>query len=73
MDKSINDKLISGDDDCIERAKEIITQSGKTSISYVQRKLGVGFNMAANIIESLEKDGFLSAPDNKGHREILGS
>ncbi len=72
MDESNNNELIS-DDDYIERAKEIISQSGKTSISYVQRKLGVGFNKAANIIESLEKDGFLSAPDNRGHREILGS
>ncbi len=72
MDESNNNELIS-DDDYIERAKEIITQSGKISISYLQRQLSVGYNKASIIIESLEKDGFLSAPDNNGHREIVGS
>ena len=63
---------ISSEGDYKERAKEIILQSGKTSISYLQRGLGVGFNKAASIIESLEKDGFLSPPNSKGVREILG-
>ena len=62
----------SDNDDCKQRAKEIMRQSGKTSISYLQRTLGVGFNKAAGIIESLEKEGFLSAPNSKGIREILG-
>ena len=64
---------ISSEGDYKERAKEIILQSGKTSISYLQRGLGVGFNKAASIIESLEKDGFLSPPNSKGVREIIGS
>lgn len=64
---------ISGEGDYKERAKEIILQSGKTSISYLQRGLGVGFNKAASIIETLEKDGFLSPPNHKGVREIIGS
>lgn len=63
----------SGEGDLKERAKEIIIQSGKTSISYLQRGLGIGFNKAASIIESLEKDGFLSPPNHKGNREIIGS
>ena len=64
---------ISSEGDYKERAKEIILQSGKTSISYLQRGLGVGFNKAASIIESLEKDGFLSPPNSKGVREIIGN
>lgn len=64
---------ISSEGDYKERAKEIIIQSGKTSISYLQRGLGVGFNKAASIIESLEKDGFLSPPNSKGVREIIGN
>lgn len=64
---------LSGEGDLKERAKEIIIQSGKTSISYVQRKLGVGYNKSADIIEALEKDGFLSPPNYKGVREIIGS
>ena len=64
---------LNGEGDLKERAKEIILQSGKTSISYVQRKLGVGYNKSADIIEALEKDGFLSPPNYKGVREIIGS
>lgn len=63
---------ISSEGDYKERAKEIILQSGKTSISYLQRGLGIGFNKAANIIENLEKEGFLSPPNSKGIREIIG-
>lgn len=64
---------ISSEGDYIERAKEIINQSGKTSISYLQRGLGVGFNKAASIVELLEKNGFLSPPNSKGVREIIGN
>ncbi len=64
---------LNGEGDLKERAKEIILQSGKTSISYVQRKLGVGYNKSADIVEALEKEGFLSPPNYKGVREIIGS
>lgn len=63
----------SGDDDYLIRAKEIITQTQKTSISYIQRSLNIGFNKAAKIIEDLEKEGFLSPPNSKGLREIIGN
>ncbi len=53
-----------------ERAKETILKSGDTSISYLQHALGVGFDKALNIIESLEKDGFLSVSNSKDAREI---
>ncbi|PAF41883.1 DNA translocase FtsK [Helicobacter sp. 11S03491-1] len=56
----------------IDEAKRIILQDKKTSISYIQRKLGVGYNKAASIIEELEKQGFLSPPNTKGLREIVG-
>lgn len=53
-----------------ERAKETILKSGDTSISYLQHALDVGFDKALNIIESLEKDGFLSVSNSKDAREI---
>jgi len=53
------------------QAKEIILTDKKTSISYLQRKLQVGYNRSANIIEQLEQTGVLSAPNAKGQREIL--
>ncbi|RDU65242.1 DNA translocase FtsK [Helicobacter sp. MIT 14-3879] len=64
---------ISSDGDYMQRAKEIILQTQKTSISYLQRSLGVGFNKAASIIEQLENEGFLSQPNSKGLREIIGN
>ncbi|RUM55588.1 MAG: DNA translocase FtsK, partial [Nautilia sp.] len=62
---------IKNRDELFEDAKEIILKEGKTSISYLQRRLQIGYNRAANIIEQLELSGFLSAPNSKGQREIL--
>lgn len=56
----------------ITEAKNIILQDRKTSASYLQRRLSIGFNKASNIIEQLEKEGFLSKPNIKGTREIIG-
>ena len=58
-------------DPLYEKAKEIVLTDKKTSISYLQRKLQIGYNRSANIIDQLEKTGILSAPNNKGVREIL--
>lgn len=58
-------------DELLEEAKNIIVTENKTSISYLQRRLRIGYNRASNIIETLEKIGFLSEPDAKGQREIL--
>ncbi|WP_366008731.1 DNA translocase FtsK [Helicobacter sp.] len=58
--------------DLLTEAKNIILQDKKTSASYLQRRLGIGYNKAANIIEQLEREGFLSAPNTKGVREIIG-
>ena len=58
-------------DPLYEKAKEIVLTDRKTSISYLQRKLQIGYNRSANIIDQLEKTGVLSAPNNKGNREIL--
>jgi S-DNA-T family DNA segregation ATPase FtsK/SpoIIIE len=58
-------------DEFYEQAKEIILSDRKTSISYLQRKLGIGYNRSANIIEQLEQMGVLSEVNSKGAREIL--
>ena len=62
-----------GGDDYYERAKHIVLSEKKTSISYLQRRLGVGYNKAATLMEQLEDNGIVSAPDpsNRGNREIL--
>ncbi len=52
-------------------AKEIILTDRKTSISYLQRKLQIGYNRSARIIEQLQQRGVLGAPNSKGIREIV--
>jgi len=59
-------------DPLFEEAKKIILNDKKTSISYLQRRLQIGYNRAARIIEQMESMGIISAPNAKGHREIIG-
>ncbi|ETD25913.1 DNA translocase FtsK [Helicobacter canis] len=58
--------------DLLAEAKKAMKLDGKTSISNLQRRLGIGYNKAAILVEELEKQGFLSAPNAKGTREIIG-
>jgi len=58
-------------DPLYEKAKEVVLTDRKSSISYLQRKLQIGYNRSANIVEQLEKMGVLSPPNAKGNREIL--
>ena len=61
----------STDDDLYNEAVSIVQEYKKTSISFLQRKLKVGYNRAANLIESMEAKGILSTPQSNGNREIL--
>ena len=58
-------------DPLYEQAKTVVLTDKKTSISYLQRKLQIGYNRSANLIEQLEQTGILSAPNAKGQREIV--
>ena len=58
-------------DPLYDEAKSIVLSEGKTSISYLQRRLQIGYNKAARIVEQLEAMGVLSEPNAKGAREIL--
>ena len=61
----------SDSDDMYKKAIEIILNDKKVSISYLQRKLQIGYNRAARIIEEMEGKGVVSAPNHSGKREIL--
>ncbi|HEY0043160.1 MAG TPA: DNA translocase FtsK 4TM domain-containing protein [Allosphingosinicella sp.] len=65
----------TGDDDAeaqlYRKAIQTVAESQKASTSYLQRQLRVGYNNAARLIERMEKDGFVSAPDHVGRREVL--
>jgi len=58
-------------DELYEDAKSVVLNDRKTSISYLQRKLQIGYNRSARVIEQLEQEGVLSSPNTKGIREIL--
>jgi S-DNA-T family DNA segregation ATPase FtsK/SpoIIIE len=53
------------------KAVEVVASSQKASTSYVQRQLRIGYNSAARLIERMEKDGKVGAPDHVGRREVL--
>ena len=58
-------------DPMYDKAVQVVTDTGKASISYVQRCLQVGYNRAARMIESMEREGVVSSPDHRGTREVL--
>jgi len=67
---SSSSKSSSGDK-MYDEAVSIVIRDQKVSTSYIQRVLKIGYNKAANIIEQMEKDGIISAPDHVGRRQIL--
>ncbi len=58
-------------DDPYDQAVAVVLRDGKASTSYVQRRLGIGYNRAASLIERMEKEGVISRPNHAGKREIL--
>ena len=58
-------------DDLYDQAVQIVLRDKKVSTSYVQRRLGVGYNKAATLIERMEQEGVISGPNGQGKREIL--
>ena len=59
------------DGDLYDRAVAIVLRDRKASTSYLQRRLGIGYNRAADLIERMESDGLISPASATGKREIL--
>ncbi len=59
------------DSDLYEQAKQYVVRDKKPTISYIQRRLGVGYNKAAGFMERMETEGVVSAPDANNKRQIL--
>ena len=57
--------------DYYDRAVNIVLRDRRVSTSYIQRRLSVGYNKAASLIERMEKEGVIGAPNHSGKREIL--
>ncbi len=64
-------EIVGEKDELYDEALRVVREERKTSISYIQRRLGIGYNRAANIIEQLQNSGVLGEPNAKGQREIL--
>ena len=60
-----------GDEDLYRQAVQIVQSDKKASISYVQRRLRIGYNRAASIVDRMEAEGIVSAADHVGRREVL--
>ena len=60
-----------GGDDLFERAVDIVRRDRKASTSYLQRRLSIGYNRAATLIEKMEKAGIISEANAAGKRDIL--
>jgi len=58
-------------DSLYDRAVAVVLRDRKATTSYVQRRLSIGYNRAADLIERMEQDGLISAPNHTGRREIL--
>lgn len=54
-----------------QQAMEIVLREQKASTSYIQRRLKIGYNRAARIIEKMEQEGLVGAPNHVGKREVL--
>jgi S-DNA-T family DNA segregation ATPase FtsK/SpoIIIE len=58
-------------DDLFDRAVAIVHRDRKASTSYLQRRLSIGYNRAADLIERMEREGLVSPADSVGRRRIL--
>ncbi len=72
-EKEINESSAnqSEKDELYEKAVDIIKSEGKASTSFLQRKLQIGYNRAARIIDMMEADGIVSKANHVGKREVL--
>lgn len=68
-DESQNDDFF--DDDKYEEAVRIVRETRQASISLIQRRLRIGYNRAARLIERMEREGIVGPPDGSKPREVL--
>jgi len=69
-EKGSGDAVEFEKDDLYDEAARIVVSSGQPSISYLQRRLRIGFSRAARLVDMMEAEGLVSAP-NAGKREVL--
>jgi S-DNA-T family DNA segregation ATPase FtsK/SpoIIIE len=68
---AVEDGPRGGEEDLYEKAVALVLRDRKASTSYVQRRLSVGYNRAADLIERMEREGIVGPANNVGKRELL--
>jgi S-DNA-T family DNA segregation ATPase FtsK/SpoIIIE len=63
----------SSGDDLYDRAVAVVTRDRKASTSYIQRRLQIGYNRAASLMEKMEREGVVTAANHAGKRDILAA
>jgi S-DNA-T family DNA segregation ATPase FtsK/SpoIIIE len=71
MDAMLGTSTGDKDEDLYAQAITVVLRDRRASTSYLQRRLKVGYNKAASLIERLEEEGVVSAPNHAGKRTIL--
>jgi S-DNA-T family DNA segregation ATPase FtsK/SpoIIIE len=61
----------NSEDALYDQAVAIVARDRKCSTSYIQRKLGIGYNKAARLVEQMEEEGVVTRANHVGKREIL--
>jgi S-DNA-T family DNA segregation ATPase FtsK/SpoIIIE len=69
-EKTAADGIAADKDDLYDEAARIVVQSGQASISYLQRRMRIGFSRAARLVDMMEMEGLVS-PATSGKREVL--
>ncbi len=70
-EKKIGEGMVFEKDDLYDEASRIVVQTGQVSISYLQRKMRIGFSRAARLVDMMEAEGLVSATTGGKPREVL--
>jgi len=71
LDAAAGEQRASSEDDLYDMAVAIVLRDRKVSTSYLQRRLSIGYNRAADVVERMEAEGLIGPANNVGKREIL--
>ncbi len=71
VDNKLNNSEMNDKDELYQSALKLVKNEGKASTSFLQRKLQIGYNRAARIIDMMEENGVVSKANHVGKREIL--
>ncbi len=75
-DAAVFDKTSMGEDDAqdlYEKAVKVVLRDKKCSTSYIQRRLQIGYNRAASLVERMEQEGLVGAANHVGKRSIISA